>query len=108
GLLAPDDAPQHLVAALRAVLGGTGYLPPALAHAMAVSGPANRVLSERERQTVMLYGRGLTRAEIAAEMHVTGGTVTTYRGRALKKLGLTTTTDLARYAIQQGWVRLDP
>ncbi|MEM6285756.1 MAG: PAS domain-containing protein [Bacteroidota bacterium] len=73
GLLAPDDAPQHLVAALRAVLGGTGYLPPALAHAMAVSGPANRVLSERERQTVMLYGRGLTRAEIAAEMHVTGG-----------------------------------
>lgn len=34
--------------------------------------------------------------------------MTTYRGRALKKLGLTTTTDLARYAIQQGWVRLDP
>lgn len=111
GVLAQAEAPGHLADAVRTVVRGERFVSPALGVALAevvAEDAAPSALSDREQQVVTLTGQGLKRAEIAARMHVAPTTVTTYRKRAKAKLGLTTTTDLALYAVQQGWVLLDP
>lgn len=108
GVVAQADAPDHLAAAVRAVLRGIGYVPPAVARALVRRAADSGGLSDRERQAVTLVAQGLSRAEVAARMAVAPATVTTYRRRALQKLGLATTGDLVRHAVREGWVTLEP
>ena len=45
---------------------------------------------------------GETVTEIAARMHLSVKTVSTYRARLLDKMGMQTNAELTRYAIQTG------
>lgn len=58
-------------------------------------------LSMRESQIVSMIGAGKTVGMIADELGLSVKTVSTYRTRALEKMGLKTNADLIRYVIEQ-------
>jgi DNA-binding NarL/FixJ family response regulator len=59
-------------------------------------------LSNREMETFRLLGQGLSTEQIAERMHVSPGTVATYRLRIKEKLGLEKVSELIQRASQ--WV----
>jgi predicted ATPase/DNA-binding CsgD family transcriptional regulator len=59
-------------------------------------------LTGRERQVAALIGQGKTNGEIAAELFLSKRTVETHVGKILSKLGLTSRTQVMRWAIDHG------
>ncbi len=112
GYLTKDRAPEELLRAIRTVLEGRRYIGEALASRLAdrialagtAQEPLHERLSARELEVLRRLGSGLTASEAAARMHVSVKTVSTYRTRILAKLGLETTAQLMRYALQHGLV----
>jgi two-component system, NarL family, invasion response regulator UvrY len=62
-------------------------------------------LSAREMEVLVLLARGRTASQVAAKLRLSVKTVSTYRTRLLDKLGLKTTADLIRYAVDHRLVR---
>jgi DNA-binding NarL/FixJ family response regulator len=98
GLL-PKDAPSaDLAAAIRALAAGQNVLAPAALDRLLSGPPVEPApgelprdyagLTDREREVLLLVGRGRSNAEIAAELGVGETTVKTHVGRVLTKLGL--------------------
>jgi DNA-binding NarL/FixJ family response regulator len=113
GYVLKRSASQDLVNALRAVAAGGTYLDPSLAGDVLGSfagRPPGRgskreaELSEREAEVVRLIARGFSNKEIAAQLDLSSKTVETYKARSLEKLGLSSRSDLVRYALQRGWL----
>jgi DNA-binding NarL/FixJ family response regulator len=103
---------DHVAAAIRAVLGGERYLSP-MAHRARLSHGSDplafdKILSTREQQLLRLFGRGLTNEEIAGMVNLSELTVRNHRCRTMAKLGLRTTAELIRYALEKGFARWDP
>jgi predicted ATPase/DNA-binding CsgD family transcriptional regulator len=63
---------------------------------------ADGPLTAREAQVVGLVGRGLTNAEIAAELFISERTIESHVSHARQKLGIDSRTKLTRWAIEQG------
>ena len=61
-------------------------------------------LKESERQIIALVGRGMSNKEIAAELHLSEGTVRNGISNVLGKLQLRDRTQLAIWAVQTGMV----
>jgi DNA-binding CsgD family transcriptional regulator len=59
------------------------------------------LLSNREFQILRLLGSGKSLKEIAGQLSVSASAVSTYRARVLKKLGVNSNAELARYALEQ-------
>lgn len=64
----------------------------------------DEALSDRETEVVQLLARGLTYQEIGAQLGLGRKTVDTYRGRSMKKLGLSSRAELVSYALRRGWL----
>ncbi|MBN3729423.1 response regulator transcription factor [Burkholderia sp. Tr-20390] len=56
-------------------------------------------LSNREYETLCLFGAGKRLSDIARAMSISVKTVSTYRARLLEKLKMSTTAELIRYAV---------
>ncbi len=106
GYLNKESAPDELVKAIRKVVAGGRYLTPALAEALAVDvvtpsdRPLHHRLSNREDEVFRLLAAGKTVTDVGRQLALSVKTVSTHRTRILKKLHLTTTAELIRYAIQ--------
>lgn len=61
-------------------------------------------LSPREVEVLQMLGRGLSNLKVAELLDVSPKTVATYRARIGEKLGLRTTADFVKYAIDTGLV----
>jgi two-component system invasion response regulator UvrY len=101
--------PGELIQAIRRVSTGKKYVTPAVAEALANAVESgNRSLhenlSDREFQTVRKIAAGKTVSEIAMEISLSVKTVSTYRARALEKMGMHTNAELTRYAIENSLV----
>ncbi|MEP9385044.1 response regulator transcription factor [Nocardioides sp. KR10-350] len=117
GFLIKDVQPELLVAGIRAVHGGESLLAPSVTKRMIESfldrppavDPHARArldtLTDRERETLLLVARGLSNAEIAAELFVSETTVKTHVGRILTKLGLRDRVQAVIVAYECGVVR---
>ena len=106
GYLLKGSASEEVVAAVRAVSVGRRYLSPELDLTEA-SRPSSKAgplasLSARERQVLQLVVEGHSSAEIAKLVHLSPGSVDTYRSRLMKKLGVADITALVKFAVQHG------
>jgi two-component system, NarL family, invasion response regulator UvrY len=108
GYLTKDRSLDQLVDAVRRVYRGGIYVSPALGEALAARllggerEPSHGALSDRELEVLKGLAEGQPLKAIAGRMAVSPKTVTTYRGRVLRKLGLRGNADLVRYAVEHG------
>lgn len=105
GYVTKTHAESELLAAIRRVARGGRYVTPSLAEWLAArlageSGAVEERLSDRERHVLMLLAQGKSYKEVGAALSVSPKTVSTYRSRVLRKLGLKTTADLVRYVVE--------
>lgn len=110
GYLTKESAPEELIAAIRKVSGGGKYISSSLAEELAVhleedsAKPIHEKLSDREYQVMLKIASGKTVKEIADEMFFSVKTISTYRVRALRKMGLKNNAAFTHYALKQGLV----
>lgn len=110
GYLTKDAAEDDLVAAVRRVASGQRFLTPVLAEAlldaldMDPDAAPHAGLSDREYQVLRLIASGKPVSAVAEELSLSVKTVSTYRTRLLKKMGMANNAELTRYALEQGLV----
>jgi DNA-binding NarL/FixJ family response regulator len=102
GYLTKDCAATELIDAIEDVRRGRRYVSAALDAATSSGGrgAAHEALSDREYQVLRMLGSGRSVSDIASELGLSVKTVSTYRARVLEKLGMRTTAELMRYAIE--------
>lgn len=118
GFLLKDVRRGQLTDAIRAVMRGDTLLAPSITrrlveqfcHAPPESAALQALgeLTAREREVLILVGRGLSNAEIAAELFVSESTVKTHVARILTKLGLRDRAQAVIVAYETGLVRRSP
>lgn len=64
-------------------------------------------LSPREKEILTLVAKGKIAKEIAAELHISPHTIYTHRKNILRKLKLTSPTEMIVYALEHGLIELD-
>ena len=100
GYLNKDSAAEQLVGALRKVAAGGVYLTDAAAQSLVAPDQSHDALSGREFDVLRLLVEGLGPTEIGERLHLSVKTVSTHKTRILEKLGLGSTAELVRYAIE--------
>jgi DNA-binding NarL/FixJ family response regulator len=118
GFLLKDTPPADLVAAIRTVAAGEAVLAPKATRRLldrfapmlptSSSGDGGRdvlaELTEREREVFGLVAAGRSNREIAAELHLSEGTVKIHVGRLLAKLDLRDRVQAVVLAYESGVV----
>ncbi len=102
GYLNKNAAPYELVNAISRIAQGKKYITPEIAEKLlfGVQGKApHEILSNREFEIFKMLASGKTITQIADALSVALTTVSTHRSRIMEKLGLSTNSDLTRYAI---------
>ena len=97
---------QELVAAIRQVAAGEGYVDPDLGAKLVVPdrSAALEPLSERERDILQLLALGYTNQEIGKKRYISVRTVDTHRAHIMRKLGLETRAELVLFALANGLI----
>ncbi len=112
GFLPTKSACEEIVKAVRTLAGDRIHLPSGLQEILTERYlrqnqpqlPEDR-LSDREFQVMKLLAKGYTNREIASKLFIGIKTVDTHRANMLRKLNLRNNVDVARFAIQNGFVR---
>jgi two-component system invasion response regulator UvrY len=107
GYVSKTGDPQDLVEAIREVGNGGVYLPPAMARSIAFAGPAFAQsplakLTSREMEILRLLSVGKSLSEIAWLIHSSYKTVANTSSIMRHKLGVRTSAELVRLAIENG------
>jgi DNA-binding NarL/FixJ family response regulator len=116
GFLLKDSPPEELIAAIHIVVAGEALLAPAVTRRLIeafvsmprVSSHARRRLdglTARETEVLHLVARGLSNAEIAAELHLGEATIKSHVGNLLMKLELRDRVQAVVLAYESGLVK---
>ena len=106
GYMNKESAGEELAAALRKVVSGGKYVSASFAEKLAVElapdsqKPPHETLSDREYRVMWLLASGKPVNRIGKEMFLSPSTISTYRIRILRKLGLGTNAELVHYAVK--------
>lgn len=107
-----EENVDHLATAIETVMAGERYFSPVARRARASLGSDPhafaKILSAREQDLLRWFGRGMSNEEIAAGVNLSELTVRNHRNRTMAKLGLRTTAELIRYALEKGFARVEP
>lgn len=111
GYVLKSAAREELLDAIQSVLRGAIYVTPSLSgeHLERFRDPSRAAaslrLSVRERETLQLIAEGRAAKEIAHILNISIKTVSFHRENLKKKLGLRTTAELTKHAIEQGLIQ---
>jgi two-component system, NarL family, invasion response regulator UvrY len=103
GYLTKENAPDQLIVAIEQVLAGKRYISHELAQQLALgtldkaSPAALETLGPQEYRVMLQIIAGARVSEIAARMHLSPKTVSTYRSRLFEKLGVSSNVELVLY-----------
>jgi DNA-binding NarL/FixJ family response regulator len=96
--------------AVEAVMAGRRYLSPTAQRLSAElrADPAgfDKVLSDLEQRLLVLFGEGLTNAEVAGLLGMTTNTIKVHRRNIHRKLGIHSAPELMNYALRKGFTRV--
>lgn len=119
GYLVKESAASNLIKGLDTVAKGEIFLDNALSQEVmfkllqaktddrdSVSDPYS-TLTAREQEVMRLLAEGLTSKDVAAKLFISPKTVENHRTNLMKKLGLSSTVELIRYAARLGLIDLD-
>ena len=130
GYITKQAAPDELISAVRCVASGQIYLQPALARWLledyqrlagqtgVPAAPAKHegeegevvgleALSLRERQVLEMVAQGWNNQQIGENLDLSPKTIARHRERIMNKLNMHSRTELVKFAIRSGLVRLD-
>lgn len=104
GYILKDVSTEEIVAAIETVAAGNTYFSAGASDALLERRlDENTVpLTGREQEVLRLLATGKSNRDIAELLGIAAGTAETHRKNLKKKLGITTTAGLTRYAIDQG------
>ena len=112
GFLVKSDGGRQLIAAIEALSRHQPYFTARVNETLLNTflrpgkpGHDVRVLSPRERQVVTLIADGKSCREAAEVLGISGKTAETHRASAMRKLGVTSSAALVRYAVRNKLVQ---
>lgn len=109
GFLLKDTPPAELIRAVQVAAAGDALLSPSITKRLIEEFASTKPrpepatlpdLTDRENDILGLVARGLSNAEIAAQLHLGVATVKTYVSRLLEKMGATTRVHLVIHAYE--------
>ena len=106
GFLLKSDARSHLIAAVETLLEHRPYFTSLVLEKLLQDYQLSKrerpaiELSSREQNVVQLVAEGHTNRSIGAVLDLSVKTVETHRASAMRKLGVSSTAELVRYAIR--------
>ena len=106
GFLLKESAGEELLAAIRLVLQGRVYLTPTLTREVmermtSSPGTSEPQLTPRQRDVLRLIVKGQRMKEIAANLGLSTRTVETHKYEMMQILGVHSTAELVRYALDR-------
>ena len=113
GYVVKNAVDTELLAAIRAVAEGRTFMDISAGQGLAQSSMSRKApatlggreatqLTGREREVMARVAEGFTNSQIAEELRLGVKSVETYRARVMEKLGLTSRSDLVRFALEAG------
>ena len=110
GYIGKSCSRAELVRAINKVMNGETYVSLSLTERLVTylrrgtNNPPHESLSDREFEVLRLIASGKTVGEIAGVLNLSVGTISTYRARILRKMGMKNNAELMRYTIQNGLI----
>ncbi len=116
GYLLKRSRPAELIDGIRIVAEGDAPLSPSITRRLveefsdqavpsAESSKSLETLTDREAEVLTCVARGLSNAEVAAEMHISESTAKTHLKRVLMKLGLRDRVGAVVFAYENGVIK---
>ncbi|KZE90609.1 response regulator [Microbacterium sp. TNHR37B] len=113
GFLLKDALPEELVQAVRVIAAGEALLSPRVTRRMIAQFAAQKprvtratqalsTLTEREREVLVLLGKGMSNSEIARTLFIAEQTVKTHVGKVLGKIGARDRVQAVIFAYDSG------
>lgn len=107
GFLFKSDTRKHLILAIEALLDGRPYFTSVILEKLLRDYQANNqkradmLLTSREESVVQLIAEGHTNKSISSILKLSVKTVETHRASAMRKLRMSSTAEMVRYAIRK-------
>jgi len=109
-----ETAPKRIIEILRIVLSGKKYFTQQQGSMLAewiiepernVDSLLHETLSDREFQIFFMMVSGMKKSEIAEKLAISKHTIGNHRSNIMRKMNLTTNSDLTSYAIRNGIIK---
>jgi two-component system response regulator DesR len=102
GFVVKDTPSSRLADAVRRVAAGERVVDPELAAESLAAGPSP--LTQRETEVLLVFREAGTAPAVAAQLHLSEGTVRNHLSSAIGKTGARSATDATRIAAENGWL----
>jgi two-component system NarL family response regulator len=102
GYVLKDMPTDEIRKAIDTVMAGERYLCPGAEGALTPSDPAGEALTSREQTILLQLAQGKSNKDVAAALEISVRTVETHRKNIKRKLGISSTAGLTRYAMEHG------
>ena len=102
GYVLKDVPTEEIRRAIDTVMAGARYLCPGAEGSLTPADGATEALTSREQTILLQLAQGKSNKDVAVELDISVRTVETHRKNIKRKLGISSTAGLTRYALEHG------